>query len=211
LVRRMVCDLGTKNYNRFFLSMLQKLRGSTDPISRKTIQQMLLAPDGSAGEWPDDKKFAKAWLERPLYDTLKPMRCSMLLEAVDGAMQNSKQETVTIIGRLTIEHVLPQQWAPPAWPEPPVDAGNGEESAIERRARLLHSMGNLTLLTQELNSSVSNGPFTSKRPEIARQSLLRLNTYFQDVTTWDEAEIAKRGDQLLEHAKRIWPRPTATP
>jgi uncharacterized protein with ParB-like and HNH nuclease domain len=211
LVRRMVCDLGTKNYNRFFLSMLQKLRGSSDPISRTTIQQILLAPDGSAGEWPDDKKFAKAWLEKPLYETLKPMRCAMLLEAVDLAMRTSKQEAVTINGKLTVEHVLPRQWAPPAWPEPPADSGNDDETAIERRGRLLHSFGNLTLLTQELNSSVSNGPFTAKRPEIALQSGLRLNTYFQDATTWDEAEIAKRGEKLLEHAKRIWPRPQATP
>lgn len=211
LVRRMVCELGTKNYNRFFLSMLQKLRGSSDPISRATIQQMLLAPDGSAGEWPDDKRFAKAWLEKPLYDTLKPMRCSMLLEAVDRAMRTSKQETVTINSKLTIEHVLPQQWEPPAWPEPPVDAGNDDESAIERRERLLHSLGNLTLLTQELNSSVSNGPYAAKRPEIAKQSVLRLNTYFQDATTWDESEIASRGEKLLEHAKRIWPRPQPTP
>lgn len=211
LVRRMVCDLGTKNYNRFFISMLQKLRGATEPISRATIQQILLAPDGSAGEWPDDKKFAKAWLEKPLYETLKPMRCSMLLEAVDRAMRTSKQEAVTINGKLTVEHVLPQQWAPPAWPEPPADAGNDDESAEERRGRLLHSLGNLTLLTQELNSSVSNGPFAAKRPEIAKQSVLRLNTYFQDATTWDEAEIAKRGEKLLEHAKRIWPRPQPTP
>ncbi len=129
LVRRMVCDLGTKNYNRFFLSMLQKLRVSSEPISRATLQQMLLAPDGSAGEWPDDKKFAKAWLEKPLYETLKPMRCGMLLEAVDRAMRTSKQEVVTINGKLTVEHVLPQQWEPPAWPEPPIEAGNDEESA----------------------------------------------------------------------------------
>ena len=74
----------------------------------------------------------------------------------------------------------------------------------------MHSLGNLTLLTQELNSSVSNGPFVTKRPEIAKQSVRRLNTYFQDATTWDEAEIAKRGEKLLEHAKRIWPRPQAT-
>lgn len=206
LVRRMVCDLGTKNYNRFFLSILQKLRGSNDPISRATVQQMLLAPDGSAGEWPDDKKFAKAWLEEPLYEKLKPMRCAMLLEAVDHAMRTSKQEAITINGRLTVEHVLPRQWRT-AWPEPAANASVDDETAIERRDRMLHSLGNLTLLTQELNSSVSNGPFADKRPAIAKQSVLRLNTYFQDVTQWDEAEIAKRGEKLLEYAKCIWPRP----
>ena len=68
---------------------------------------------------PDDKKFAKAWLERPPYEALKPMRCAMFLEAVDRAMRTSKQEAITINGKLTIEHLLPQQWEPPAWPEPP--------------------------------------------------------------------------------------------
>jgi hypothetical protein len=131
----------------------------------------------------------------------------MLLEAVDRAMRTSKQEAITITGRLTVEHVLPQQWEPPAWPEPPIELGNEDESAVERRNRLLHSLGNLTLLTQELNSSVSNGPFVAKRPEIARQSALRLNTYFQDVVAWDEAEILRRGEVLLQHAKRVWPHP----
>ncbi len=149
-------------------------------------------------------------VRRMVCDTLKPVRCSMLLEAVDRVMRTSKQEAVTINGKLTVEHVLPQQWEPPAWPAPPAEAGNEDETAIERRGRLLHSLGNLTLLTQELNSSVSNGPFAAKRPEIAKQSVLRLNTYFQDATTWDESEIAKRGEKLLEHAKRIWPRPQPT-
>lgn len=62
-----------------------------------------------------------------------------------------------------------------------------------------------------LRATQQNGPFEAKRPEIAKQSVLRLNTYFQDATTWDEAEIAKRGEKLLEHAKRIWPRPQPTP
>lgn len=207
LVRRMVCELGTKNYNRFFLSMLQRLRASADVVSRDAVRQMLLAPDGSAGEWPDDKKFAKAWLEKPLYENLKATRCAMLLEAVDRAIRTSKQEAITITGRLTVEHVLPQQWEPPAWPEPAVEAGNDDESSVERRNRLLHSLGNLTLLTQELNSSVSNGPFAAKRPEITGQSALRLNTYFQDVLAWDEAEILKRGAVLLDQAKKIWPHP----
>ena len=210
LVRRMVCGLGTKNYNRFFLTMLQKLRGSSALISRGTIQQLLLAPDGSAGEWPDDKKFAKAWLENPLYETLKTTRCAMLLEAVDRAMRTSKQEVVTIHGSLTVEHVLPQHWEAPAWPDPPASAGNDEESADAQRARLLHSIGNLTLLSQALNSSVSNGPFATKRPEIARQSALRLNTAFEDVVAWDEGEIIKRGELLLVQANSNWPRPKAS-
>ena len=130
----------------------------------------------------------------------------MLLEARDNAMRTSKQEAVTITGKLTVEHVLPQHWNEPAWPKPS-EITSEDETAAERRGRLLHSLGNLTLLTQELNSAVSNGPFAGKRAEITKQSGLRLNTYFQDVFTWDEAEILKRGDRLFECAKKIWPHP----
>jgi hypothetical protein len=208
LVRRMICDLGTKNYNRFFISLLQRLRG-TESITRSLVQSFLLAPEGPAGEWPDDKKFRRAWIEKPVYETMKAARCSMVLSAIDQTLRSSKQEAITIDGPLTVEHVLPQGWEPPAWPEPPESETRSEsdETAIERRGRLLHSLGNLTLLTQALNSSVSNGPYDEKRPEIASQSALRLNTYFQEALTWDEAVIQSRGRILFDHAKSIWPYP----
>jgi hypothetical protein len=210
LIRRLVCGRSTKNYNHFFLAMRQKLAASTGPISRATVQRLLLAPDGAGGEWPDDHQFAKAWLESPAYETLKARRCEMILTALDRAMQTSKQEALTLPGQLTVEHVLPQQWVT-AWPAPLPEVSRTDETGEERRDRLLHTFGNLTLLTRELNASVSNGPFSAKRPEIAQQSALRLNTYFQDATTWDEAEILKRGALLLEYARRVWPRPHAAP
>lgn len=74
----------------------------------------------------------------------------------------------------------------------------------------MHSLGNLTLLTQPLNSAVRNGPFMLKRPEIARQSQLRLNSYFQnfdDSDPWDETTIIERGKSLAALALNIWPKP----
>ena len=208
LVRRMVCDLGTKNYNRFFLALLERLRAA-EKISRSLVQEYLLAPEGPAGEWPDDKKFSRAWLEKPVYETMKAAKCSMVLAAIDRSMRSTKQEAITIDGPLTVEHVLPQSWEPPAWPEPqePDSSSESEETAIERRGRLLHSLGNLTLLTQALNSAVSNGPYADKRPEIASQSALRLNTYFQEVLSWDEDVIQRRGRILFDQAKNIWSHP----
>jgi hypothetical protein len=48
---------------------------------------------------------------------------------------------------------------------------------------------------------VSNGPFKIKRPEITKQSLLILNSYFQrfsDSDIWNEDTILERGDVALE-------------
>lgn len=103
---------------------------------------------------------------------------------------------------------MPEHWQG-AWPAPTSRGadGNAEENAIERRDRLIHTLGNLTLLTQVLNSSVSNGPFSAKRGEITQQSQLRLNAYFQNVSQWDEEAILQRGRQLLSIAVTVWPFP----
>jgi len=76
----------------------------------------------------------------------------------------------------------------------------------------LHSLGNLTLLTQPLNSGVSDGPFRQKRPQIAAQSLLKLNSYFQGFSNddkWDELRIRERSESLAGLACRIWGYPPA--
>lgn len=207
LVRRMVCALSTKNYNRFFFGLLKRMRAEP-VINRDLVQSYLLAGTGTATEWPSDEAFLTSWLRQPSYQNLKAAKCSMVLEAIDRQMQSHLQEPVTIAGRLTVEHVMPQSWetaweAPPALPVDDPQAENAEE----RRNRMLHTFGNLTLLTQALNSTVSNGPYEAKRVAIAQQSALRLNAYLQDRPTWAEAEIEERGRTLFEVAKRIWPRP----
>ena len=78
---------------------------------------------------------------------------------------------------------------------------------IIEREIIKHSFGNLTLLTQPLNSSVSNGPYGQKRPEIVKNSSLKLNIYFQDKGKWDEDDIKERGHVLFSLAKKIWSYP----
>ena len=73
--------------------------------------------------------------------------------------------------------------------------------------RLLHTFGNLTLLARELNSSVSNDSYAKERPDIASQSELRLNTWFQTHLEWGEPQIMERGAHLLSVAKEVWPGP----
>ena len=137
----------------------------------------------------------------------------MVLLAIDEAMRSSKQERIVIEGPLTVEHVFPQEFSSEDWRESSESEhyiSNPEETAEEWRWRLIHSMGNLTLLTQQLNSSVSNGRYNVKRPEIACQSALRINTYFQNQLEWDERAIIERGEKLFEYAMKIWPFPNTS-
>ena len=90
-----------------------------------------------------------------------------------------------------------------------MDAEEGEPRAAKTRARdaALQTLGNLTILTQELNSAVSNGSWVEKRPELLNHSLLPINQQFHDQDVWNEAAITDRSNELLERALKLWPRP----
>ena len=66
---------------------------------------------------------------------------------------------------------------------------NGKYHRIENRNKMLHTFGNLTILTSSLNPSVSNSSFDIKKQEIGLQSTVLLNTYFQNKIVWNEEEI----------------------
>jgi hypothetical protein len=73
---------------------------------------------------------------------------------------------------------------------------------------MVDTIGNLTLLTSPLNSSVSNGPINEKLQEIGEHSLLRLNRAIRvDGSRWTEDEILDRGRKLFEYARTIWSAP----
>ena len=74
------------------------------------------------------------------------------------------------------------------------------------RNAALQTMGNLTILTQALNSSVSNSKWSIKKPALLQHSLLPINQHFYAAPVWDEAAIAARSDDLLKRALTIWPR-----
>ena len=121
----------------------------------------------------------------------------MLLRALDRAQVTSLQEQVIVLSSLTVEHVMPQSVTPDVYPYPSAESGSIPWD--EQRRSLMHSLGNLTLLTQPLNSTVRNGPFSVKRSAIASQSQLLLNSYFQkfaDTDSWDETTIVERGKIL---------------
>jgi len=72
---------------------------------------------------------------------------------------------------------------------------------------MLQTLGNLTLLTQELNSTESNAPWTTKKEALIKYSKLLMNSHVQGEQTWDETAILRRGTLIAEKAKLIWPRP----
>ncbi len=207
IIRRMICRLPAKNYNNFFTSLLQEV--NRKGVSRGVVRERLLSSVEDTGRWPDNHEFEKAWVDNQVYGWIRRDRVNMVLEAIESALYTSLQEKSGIDQPVTIEHIMPREWLQ-HWPlpaEPNAVVDQTGETVEARRNRLIHTFGNLTLLTQPLNSSVSNGPYEQKRRKIMQESTLRLNGYLHDRESWDEDAILNRGRHLFRNASALWPHP----
>jgi hypothetical protein len=205
LVRRLICARTTKNYNRLFLQML-RLAVEHPRLTRPAFRSILLQGQGDAVDWPSNEDFKEAWLYKEAYEFLRPRRVEMILRAINDALTTDLTEKGIALRTLHIEHVMPQSWQA-FWAAPTARPGESPAETLARRTRNIHSLGNLTLLTQKLNQTVSNGPYHDKRSRITENSALRLNAYFQTQDFWDDDTILRRGEALFEIAKEVWPRP----
>lgn len=203
LVRRMICRLTSKNYNRLAIDLLKAFADSGG-TPRSRMRRVLLASDAETLRWPSDEEFTSALLNDRLYRLLTRKRLRMFLRALEQHLQTGKTEELGLEKKLTIEHLMPRQWKK-HWPLPDDAPADSEE----RRDHLIHTLGNLTLLTRKLNPAVSNGPWEKKLAQISRHSLLRLNKELEahDIGEWDEKTIATRGKSLAATACKAWPRP----
>lgn len=210
LVRRFICQLTNKNYNNFFASLLVRLKrieanGDLAALVRTELGRSVEA----TGRWPGDAEFEAAWLSKPLYAKSRPDRSVMVLAAVEAQIRTAKNEAFNVPDSLSVEHLLPQSGSLTDYPfanPMPLAVGEAPEAA---RERLLHTVGNLTLLTMELNASASNGPFPDKVAKIVADSDLRLNAWlrFDPPKDWSEHSILDRGKELFKVAAAIWANP----
>lgn len=213
LLRRAVCNLGTKNYNRIFLGLTRALR--KEGFSAEKLKAALLAQSGESGVWPDDAIFKEAWLHKPLYGPLNSPKLVHLYGRLNQTFMSSKAERVSFEDQPSVEHILPQTWLK-TWPLADgskgmdfMELGNAADgdaraTATRRRDIALQTLGNLTILSTALNTAQSNLPWDDKRPELMKHSLLPINQALQDQDAWDEAAILARGESLFSRALRLW-------
>jgi hypothetical protein len=214
LIRRMVCNLTSKNYNRYFIDLIRVLDNS-GTITAASVAEQMARSTGDSTRFPDDKTFRAAVTDLPLYGRLSQGKVRAVLEALDAVALTSKSEVQSLPLGLTIEHVMPQAWTT-QWSLAEKDVVDPEtknpdplrkQKAVQRRDRLINTLGNLTLITGSLNPALSNSSWDIKRPELLKFSKLNLTQYFhgKDAETWDESAIEKRTEHLFEQLLIVWP------
>ncbi len=85
------------------------------------------------------------------------------------------------------------------------DMRNNTYNLALARDNLLESIGNLTLVTRELNSKNGNRTFPEKKAALDKHSRLKLNQEICEVDVWDVNEIHERAEKLIANFCEIWP------
>jgi hypothetical protein len=221
LVRRGACNLTTKDYNRLFVQVLGAARKAEPQLAGHAVVHALAGQEADSRRWPDDVDFMRALTEPGIYHRMVRARLRSLLVGLENTLRlDGKVEPGSLLSssdqKLNIEHLLPQNWQK-HWSL----GEEASEEALLRRSTAVHKLGNLTLTTTKLNSSLSNNPWEKKREDIRRYSLLRLTTDSvlckpprleawtndQWAADWNEERIDLRTLYLTSVALNRWARP----
>jgi len=211
LVRRMLVRATTKNYNQVVSEIVALLRGPDRLQAGETIERFLSGQSSGSRYWPDDDELREELAALLAYKRLGRGRLRMVLEAIED-YKRGWREGRTGLGdervardKYAIEHVMPRKWTT-HWPP-----SEGADSDADRD-RLIHTFGNLTLLTERLNSKVSNGPWLGergKRAGLNDHDVFFLNRELVNDTpeAWTDNAIRQRTRALAEIIVKIWPVP----
>ena len=217
LVRRMVCRETTKDYSRLTLDLVRELQKDREENLQKhreentgrVVVDFLSGQTAYSRRWPTNEDLEHQLTTLPLYRLLTKGRLRMVLEGIEQKYREDHfAEQTDVPQNLTIEHVLPQSWKE-HWPLPnTVD----ELEAKQNRNQLVHTIGNLTLISGRLNSAVSNASWDRKRETLEKHSTFFLNRVLlaeSKDTTWDEQFIEARSKKMAEMVAEVWPGPNS--
>lgn len=219
-VRRTLLRRTMKDTNNLVVSILKKLDTEKAHEAGDIIVKSLVEQDADSRVWPTDAEVRSELPKVKAYGNVKQPRLRAVLSAIELQLRTERHEDVSLPSHLEIEHVMPRGWRE-HWGSDV--AGSLELSAT--RDALIHTIGNLTLVTKKLNLALSNRPWTDeeavvvaprgtdaglgKRSLLKKYSLLLLKEDIVEKSSWTEDDIETRGVRLTAAALKVWPRPLA--
>ncbi len=210
MVRRMLVRATTKAYNQVVAELITQLRKGDRGSAGDIVETYFAGQTSASRYWPDNDEVREELKTLQAYRRLGRGRLRMVLEAMEDHLRGWRDDKVGLggervaRGKLHIEHVMPRKWEL-HWPLP-------TGLPPDERDRLIHTVGNLTLLTGRLNGKVSNGPWLGadgKRYGLEAHDVLMLNRELLKGSepAWTDADIRNRSEVLAALTIEIWPVP----
>lgn len=215
IIRREICGLTSKNYNKVIPAIIRHLKGQDNIVSAFYAHLSSLA--GDVARMPTDSEVEQAFVRRDVYYLIPTPRVRYILQQIEYAKRDKFDEVIVSSENLTIEHIMPQSWSE-HWPllngiNAPCEStweafhnhnlDDETKTLMEERQQVINTFGNLTLITSALNPKIGNGPWETKCSHLCK-SLLALNREIAENKLWNETTIKKRGIDLAKVANKIW-------
>jgi hypothetical protein len=207
LVRRMLVRAQTSSYTQIAAELVTQLRKSERPQAGDVVEGFFAGQTVASRYWPDDNEVVSDLAGLRAYQRLRRPRLRMVLEAIEDHRRGWKGTTEGLGGERVargtfhIEHVIPRKWQA-NWP---LNPGSTEDE----RDTLVHTLGNLTLLTSKLNAKVSNSAWATKRLALQEHDVLKLDADLLASAgdAWTDAKVKARTQALAQAILEIWPVP----
>ncbi len=203
LVRRMLVRATSKAYNQVASELIAMLRVSERSMSGDLAEEFFAKQNTSSRYWPDDTEVISEIVGLLAYKRLRRARLRMVLEAIEDFLRGWKGDAEGLGGervprsKYQIEHIMPRSWVE-NWP---VGGASPDD-----RDRLIHTFGNLTLLTSKLNAKVSNSAWTKKKSALDEHNVLKMNSRLLASAgdTWTDQSIRERTVEMARVIVEIW-------
>ena len=168
---------------------------------------------------------------RGYLQSIKPENAKLLLFIIElYKRRDEKYDISSLAYRYTLEHIMPKSWQK-HWLSVPLRKSDGTEYIADDGTKIdlttddgqkirkqhIESLGNMTLLSQNLNASVKNNTYEKKiegegdkKPGYRKYTSLLItkklvDNYDQGKTEWNESEIDKRTSVLCGLISKICP------
>ena len=195
IVRRMLVQATTKNYNRLFTSLILN-----EVKDAEALRKALEANDEATTYMPGDAEVRAAFEESCLYN----LQSKGVLYLLESAIRPGMSSTALLgFNQYTLEHMMPKKWRN-KW-------GTLDDEAATRRDRKLLTLGNLAIITHSLNASIRDADWTTKKQGKGCKDGLALCAAglatmagALEKESWDEDGIADRAEWLADKALEVW-------
>lgn len=209
LMRRVALKANYSGFDDVAFGYVQAIRDAPEGgVCAALIEQ--LETSTWTNRWPGDDEVVVHLRDADMYNGILSARMRLLLCGIAQRMheKNSDLSMDFTPKALTVEHVAPQSWDR-HWK----DDLNFEDTDEDRSRlnRLVNRIGNLTLVTMEMNSRLRNHEWSWKKNLLERDNLKMNRRLLEDMEggIWNEKEINRRSEILANYVNEIWPHAAA--
>ena len=173
--------------------------GYIDEKLDETSLQKALLENG----WVRNEKIEINFEERNLYEEAGASALGAIFRGIEIQLSGHGANKFKVAKKeYTIEHIYPRKNS--KWKTDLKRWRTNEE----KMKPYLHTLGNLTVVTQKHNSAVGNKSLVEKQnypKELGKSAPLRIHKDWEKIGQWTQNEIKKRSSKLLGEIFKRWP------